>query len=303
VSPVTELPTSVTVSVPGSSANLGPGFDCLAAALPLYLTVSVARYPGPLSVVVTGEGEDEIAPDATNLVVSTLLGVVGGDGAGLEIVIENELPLQAGCGSSGAAIVAGVAVGDALRGRPLDRASLLRRAAGLEGHPDNVAASVYGGFTISHGDPIGAASVRPPDGLTFVLVTPAERLATSAARAVLPTSLCRDDAVFNLQRTALLVAAAASGDLPGLGFALADRLHEPHRAALLPTFGRLAGAAAELGALGVTLSGAGPSVLVWTTEAAAPGVAERIRTREPAATVRVLRPTGDGVVVRASGPR
>lgn len=298
---MTGLPTSVTVSVPGSSANLGPGFDCLAAALPLYLTVSIARHPGPLTVVVTGEGEEDVPQDATNLVVSSLLGELGGDGAGLEIVIENELPLTAGCGSSGAAIVAGIAAADALTGRPLDHATLLERAAGVEGHPDNVAASVYGGFTISHGEPIGAASVPPPPGLTFVLVTPTERLPTSEARAALPSSLPLCDAVFNLQRTALLVAAAASGDLVALAFALSDRLHEPHRAALLPTFGRLAGAAGDLGALGVTLSGAGPSVLVWATDAAAASVAERIGAREPEAAVRVLRPAAGGVVVRTFG--
>ncbi len=296
-----ELPTSVTVSVPGSSANLGPGFDCLAVALPLYLSVEIARQPGPLAVVVTGEGEDELPQDATNLVVSTFLGEVGGDGSGLEVVIENELPLTAGCGSSGAAIVAGLAAGLALSGRPVDLAELLRRAAEIEGHPDNVAASVYGGFTISHGDPIGARSLAPPPGLALVLVTPLERLATAEARAALPDAVALCDAVFNLQRSALFVAAVAAGDLPALGFALGDRLHEGRRAPLLPTYARLVRATDELGALGVTLSGAGPSVLVWAAQERAATIADRVRSREPEAVVRVLRPAARGVTVHAFG--
>lgn len=295
------IPQSVTVVVPGSSANLGPGFDCLGVALPLYLTVSIARHLGGLTVVTTGEGQAELPRDASNLVVSTLLGEVGGDGSGLEIMIENELPLAAGCGSSGAAIVAGLAAADALSGRPIDRPALLARAAELEGHPDNVAASVYGGFSVSWGEPIGARTIPPPPGLEFVLVTPVERLATAEARAALPLTLPLSDAVFNVQRVALLVAALASDDLEALRIALADRLHQSQRARLVPTYERLSGAAEELGSLGVTLSGAGPSVLLWTTRAEAAELSRRVGEREPEARIRVLAPSVDGVHVRTAG--
>lgn len=298
---VSGIPQSVTVVVPGSSANLGPGFDCLGVALPLYLTVSIARHLGALTVVTTGEGQDELPRDASNLVVSTLLGEIGGDGSGLEIMIENELPLAAGCGSSGAAIVAGLAAAAALSGRPLDRPALLVRAAELEGHPDNVAASVYGGFSVSWSEPVGARSVPPPLDLRFVLVTPDERLATAKARAALPPTLPFPDAVFNVQRVALLVAALAAGDLGALPLALADRLHQSRRAHLVPTYERLSGAAAELGSLGVTLSGAGPSVLLWTTRGVASELARRVGEREPQARVRVLSPSAEGVHVRSAG--
>ena len=202
------LPNRVTVSVPGSSANLGPGFDCLGVALPLRLTVTAVRRPGPLAVHLSGEGASELPADASNLVVATMLG--DGDGDGLEVEIANDLPLAAGCGSSAAAIVAGVALGDALAGL----------AVAIEGHPDNIAAAVYGGFTIATADPPMVRRIEPPRGRGFVLAVPPERLATSAARAALAEQALRADAVHNVQRVALLVSSLYTGSVDDLSAAL-----------------------------------------------------------------------------------
>jgi len=207
------------------------------------------------------------------------------------------LPLAAGCGSSAAAIVAGLAARDALAGRPLDRPSLVERAVAIEGHPDNVAAAVYGGFTLALGDPPLVRRVEPPGRLVFVLVVPPERLPTVTARAALAPAVALGDAVYNVQRTALLVASLATGRLDDLRIALTDRLHQDPREHLVPTFARLRSRCEELGALGVTLSGAGPSVLLWCDQAAATRVAERVRACEPLAVVHVLEPDPVGVGV------
>jgi homoserine kinase len=282
-----------TVSVPGSSANLGPGFDCLGVALPLRLAMTVSERPGPLQVTLSGEGADELPADASNLVVRTML--AGGDGDGLAVAIANELPLAAGCGSSAAAIVAGLAGRALLAGDPIDRDALCQEAVAIEGHPDNVAAAVHGGFTIAAGEPTIVRRIEPPADLAFVLVIPPERLATAAARAALAESALRADAVHNVQRVALLVSALHTGCLDDLGPALSDRLHQQARSHLVPTFAHLARCSGSLGALGVTLSGAGPSVLVWCRAEDARAVALRVAEAAPQAAVRVLAPEREGL--------
>jgi homoserine kinase len=288
--------TRVHVDVPGSSANLGPGYDCLAIALPLRLRVAVERRPGPLAVDVVGEGADALPRDASNLIAATLLAELDEQGDDLAIAIDNAIPLGAGCGSSAAAIVAALAAADALRGREVAPASLILRASAIEGHPDNVAASVLGGITLAAGDPPVARRVEPPSALGLVVVVSDERVATSEARAALPDEVRRADAVWNLQHTALLLHALHTGDMDDVAVALSDRLHQDARAQLMPTFALLRHRAAELGSLGVTLSGAGPSVLVWCRADAVDEVAAAARAAVPNAVVHALAPERVGLV-------
>ncbi len=291
---------AVTVTVPGSSANLGPGFDCLGVALPLNLRVVVREQRGPLAVRVAGVGCDQVPQDATNLVVQTLCTAGARPASNLDVHIESTLPLGGGCGASAAAIVAGLAAARALAGDDVEPEALLAPAAAIDGHPDNVAASVLGGFTLAMGGPTLARRIEPPPGLAFVLVVPPERVATREARGVLPDQVERPDAVFNLQRVALLVDVLHAGRLEDLRSALADRLHEHERLLLAPSFARLRERADELGALGITLSGAGPSALVWCHGRDAAAVAERVRQVVPDGEVHALTPAVHGVTVERS---
>jgi homoserine kinase len=292
----------IRVSAPASSANLGPGYDCLGVALPLRNVVSVERRPGPLEVVVTGEGAQTLPCDATNLVVRSFADAWGGPLDGLAFRMHNEVPLQSGTGSSSAAIVAGLTAGLALRGRPYGADDLIALAAPIEGHPDNVAAAIAGGFTVALD---GAAPlvrrIEPPAGLAFVLVVPDHALGTEESRKSLRPDVPRADAVYSLQRTALLVYALAQGDLEALPQALDDRLHQPDRAGLTPMFCELQEHLPRLGAFGCTLSGAGPSTLLWVRAEQAERVAREVAALLPQATVTALAPEPRGVIVSAEG--
>ncbi len=292
--PVAE--SRATVDVPGSSANLGPGYDCLAIALPFRLRVEVERRPGPLGVRVSGEGADALPADASNLVVSTLLTELDERGDDLAVDVRNDIPLGAGCGSSAAAIVAALAAADVLRGREVNAASLILRASAIEGHPDNVAASVLGGVTIAAGDPAIARRIDPPAGLGLVVAVADERVLTRDARAALTPDVPRGSAVWNLQHSALLVHALHTGALDDISAALTDRLHQDAREPLMPTFAALRSRSAELGALGVTLSGAGPSVLVWCAADATEQVAAAVREIAPTAVVHAVHPEATGLI-------
>jgi homoserine kinase len=293
------VPDRVVVSVPGSSANLGPGFDCLGVALPLRLEVEVEQRPGPLEVVVTGHGAGSLARDSTNLVVRALTRSRPGEADGLAVSISNPIPLAAGAGSSSAAIVAGLAAGAALRGEELDRERLLDEATLIEGHPDNVAAGIHGGFTLALGDPPLARRIPPPPGLAFVLAIPGASLTTHASRGALRPLLPREDAVYSLQRAALLVDVLRSGALELLPRALDDRIHQPDRAPIVPLLDAIAPRVATLGAFGATLSGAGPSVLVWCPHERVERIRAGVAALAPDAEVLALAPEPCGVAVSA----
>ena len=255
------MPDRLSVTAPASSANLGPGFDCLAVALELRNEVVVSAFGGVgVDVRVEGEGAEGVATDPSNLFVRAFA-AAGADPAGLSFHMTNRIPLARGLGSSAATIAAGVAAGQVWAGREADP---LPEAAALEGHPDNVAAAVLGGVTVAWTAAAGARALRlrscPVD---FVCVIAADELETSRARAALPDQVDHADAVHTAGRAALLVAALDAGRADAIAEALDDRLHEPFRAPLVPLLAAVRGRLAGLPAYGATLSGAGPSVLVW----------------------------------------
>jgi homoserine kinase len=254
----------VVVRVPASSANLGPGFDVLAAALGLHMELEVAE-TGRFGV----RTDLSIARNRRNLCVRgfSALRPVGG----VRFTIRSDIPLSGGLGTSAAAYVAGLAAADALNGGGAD---LLREAAQLEGHPDNAAAALMGGFVVCAAG--GAARLDPPAGLEAVLVVPSRAVRTAKARAALPPEVPMADAVFNTAHGALLMLGLATGDFDLIARGLDDRLHQPRREHLYPRSMALVRRAPELGALGATISGAGPSVLVWTDSSSSEAVADRL---------------------------
>lgn len=264
----------VTVEVPGSAANLGAGFDCLGVALAITnrIEVEVRGWSrGQIELNVEGEGRGELTEDRDNRFVRGLEAAMGAargelpEGVGWRIDMRNEIPVARGLGSSAAATVAGVVAANALLGGLLDTATQLRIAAGIEGHPDNAAAALLGGFVASSaaGDGVEAIRMDVPRDLRAVLFIPERRLSTEAMRKALPSTVPYDDAVANLGAVALGVAGLASGKSDLLARLTLDRLHEPYRAAAYPEFPKMVVAAREAGAIGACLSGAGSTILAF----------------------------------------
>ena len=255
------------VRVPASTANLGPGYDALAAALSLGLELEVEE-TGEFSVECDLPG---VPLDRTNLCVRAFEALRPADE--LAFRISSEIPLEAGLGSSAAAIVAGLAAADHMY--ELD-APLFELARELEGHPDNVAAALLGGFVICAGDE--PVRFDPAPGLEAVLAIPPVTVATAEARAVMPAEVPLGEAVDNVAHAALLVLGLAHDDFSLIGRGLSDRLHQPRRRELYPRSMELVERAAELGAVGATVSGAGPAVLLWCHWQQTGGVMEALRS-------------------------
>ena len=266
----------VTVEVPASSANLGAGYDCLGVALALTNEVEVevrSWSAGAIELTVEGEGRDELTDGRDNRFVrgleAALVDVRGAlpDGVGWRITMRNRIPLARGLGSSAAATVAGVVAADALLGGALDAASKLRIATTVEGHPDNAAAALMGGFVVAAGtsdDGVEAVRFDVPRDLRAVLFIPGLRLSTGAMRDALPKRVPLADAVANLGAVGLGVAGLAAGRTDLLRLMTVDRLHEPYRATIYPQLPALVGAARAAGALGACLSGAGSAIIAFT---------------------------------------
>ncbi len=248
------------VRVPASSANLGPGYDVLAAALDLQLELEVSE-AGEFSVA-AGDG---LPTDRSNLCVRAFEALHSADG--LQFEIRSKIPLARGLGSSAAAIVAGLMAADHLYELGLSRDQIYSRAVELEGHPDNVGAALYGGFVICPSSTRGVAPapvrLAPPEGLEAVVVIPAEEVPTAEARAAMPAAVAVTDAIANVAAASQLVLGIERSDLALVGRGLADRVHQPARRSLYKRSMTLVEAAGELGALGATISGAGPTVLLW----------------------------------------
>jgi homoserine kinase len=279
---------------PASTANLGPGFDCAAAALDLWNELEVEE--GPHDVVIEGEGADELSRGADQLALRAF--AVYADPSRYRFRFLNRVPLERGLGSSAAAVSLGLVAGAAAAGREPSREELLDEAVRLEGHADNVAAALYGGVCLAwssngvslNGGTSGFRAARIAQGMPLrpVLAVPSARTSTVGSRTRLPAEVSHGDAVKSSAAAALLGAAIASGDAELLLAAFHDRLHEPYRAADAPLL-------AQLGDLPVTLSGSGPSVVVWAAEDRADDLAGELRRRlPPDTTVLPLRVAQEG---------
>jgi homoserine kinase len=261
----------VTISVPATSANLGPGFDCLGIALSLrhHVTITEKREPG---VEISAEGEDAglIPRDETNLVYQSMTQLfrrVGGEPAGLHIHQKNEIPIASGLGSSSSAVLAGLFGANELAGSPLSREEVLQLATDLEGHPDNVAPAVYGGLVLGVQGEEGLSVDRLDiASLAVVVVLPDVVLLTEDARAVLPKEVPFADAIFNNSRVGMLIHALQTAAYDRLDVAMHDRLHQPYRIPLVTGMAEAMQAARAAGAAGVALSGAGPSLIAFAEE-------------------------------------
>jgi homoserine kinase len=255
------------VRVPASSANLGPGFDALGMALGIYLTCEFAPAV-ELSIRASGRDAEQISTGPDNLIWQTALAVardVGGTLPAIALDIDNDIPIGKGLGSSAAALIAGVVIADHLLGLHWKPHRILDEAARIEGHPDNVAACVLGSIVASAIDAGGVARavrLELPARYGLAVVVPDFVLPTSEARRVLPDCYSREDAIFNVQRSALLIAALATGTTSAFPIALEDRLHQPYRYPLVAGLEEMVNLRAP-GLLGCALSGAGPSILVF----------------------------------------
>jgi homoserine kinase len=264
------------IRVPASSANLGPGYDVLAAAVSLFLELEVEE---------TGEfsfdpGGLDVSSGRDNLIVRAFETLHAADGIAFRL--RSEIPLARGLGSSAAAIVAGLFAADHLFELALSKEEMLVKATEVEGHPDNVAAAIYGGFVIcgsGEGGAPSAARFDPPGGLEGIAVIPAEGVSTERAREAVPAEVPLADAVANVSAASRLVLGLQRADLDLVAAGLADRIHQPRRRELYPRSMALVDDATALGALGATISGAGPTVLVWTIWQDAGKVIEALERR------------------------
>ena len=268
------LNRTIRVRVPGTSANCGPGFDAIGVACTIYndLELTLKGEEG-LVIEIEGEGAANIPADERNIVLRAIRTILKrahreDEVKGFHIRMTNHIPLSRGLGSSAAAIVAGLKAANALLGNRFSRRELLQMATNIEGHPDNVAPAIFGGFTISvvTRGRVECFSLMPRMPLKLVVAVPQFPLSTRLARSVLPEQVRMRDAVFNVSRAALLVAALTKGQPRFLCSAFADALHQPYREKLIPGMRDVFRAARRAGALGASLSGAGPCLIAYTLE-------------------------------------
>lgn len=294
---------SITVSVPATSANLGPGFDCLGLALDFGNRLTVSRSDS-FSITCTGEGASSLPRTRENRVYQGIRAVferLGRPLPRLSLHCENDVPLMRGLGSSAAAAVAGLVAGNLLCDRALDGEELLQMAAAIEGHADNVAPALFGGCQIVVNQEGRFRHAPVPLGVSFelVLFIPAFPMSTSEGRAILPRQVSRRDAIFNIARASLLVASLATGNLEHLDIATDDRLHQPARRALFPAMAGIIDAAKQSGARGAFLSGAGSTIAAVSTgqsEAIGRGMYAAAAGANVSGTIRIARPAQSGAL-------
>ncbi|MEL6247131.1 MAG: homoserine kinase [Cyanobacteria bacterium J06627_15] len=286
--------TPITVTVPATTANLGPGFDCLGAALTLYNRFRFAPGVGPLTIEVEGAEADRVRCDRTNLVYKAfgvLYQKLGLTPPNLHLSIDLGVPLARGLGSSSTAIIGGLVGANQLAGNPLSRGELATLATALEGHPDNVIPALMGGCYLAAGGtdkPLTLCDIPWHNGVTPVVAIPDFELSTAAARQVLPPHYSRADAVFNAAHVGLLIRGLTSGHHDWLRQALCDRIHQPYRQSLIPGYDRARQAALASGAWGLVISGAGPTLLALTPPDRAAAVANALERHWVLPNCRVI---------------
>jgi homoserine kinase len=281
--------------LPATSANLGPGFDALGLAMALYLTID-ATVAEVFHIDATGRNAELCARLENNLILTTYMDVLANAGifsTRLHLQLHNEIPLGMGCGSSAAALLAGVLLANHFGNLNWTRQQILEEACRREGHPDNIAACFLGGMTVSaiHKEGLFTATCGENLNWSLFLALPSSSLSTKKARSMLPATYSREDAVANIQSTALLVAAFAQGRGELLRVAMQDRFHQPYRSKACPLLPIILPLAEAPGIFGVALSGAGPSVLLIAEAAAASTLPELIRHAASDPTLEVLQTT------------
>ena len=261
----------MTIKIPCSTSNLGPGFDTLGLALNRYLYLTAEQSNG-LSITIEGNGKDHIATDSTNLVYDAMTTTAQKVGRTLPVIhlhIKNEIPSYGGLGGSGAAIAGGVFLANELLHLKLSKDDMLNIAVEIEGHPDNVSAALFGGLTINCFDAerkVHCRSVKIEKPLSVITCSPQFQVQTKQARKILPQQVPLKDAVTNIENAASLVAALMSGDFDALRYVTAEKLHEQYRATLIPGFNDVKNAALNAGALSFNISGAGPTVFAFAVK-------------------------------------
>ncbi|MBD2612352.1 MAG: homoserine kinase [Nostoc sp. GBBB01] len=276
--------SSVTVTVPATTANLGPGFDCIGAALKLYNHFKFTRVEeGGLSIAVTGEEAQRVQTDESNLLYQAFLRFyqhIEQTPPGVKIEIQLGVPLARGLGSSATAIVGGLVAANQLEGAPMSQSQVMELAIAMEGHPDNVVPALLGGCRLAASGGAGWEICDVPwhQDIIPVVAIPDFELSTSEARRVLPTQVTRADAIFNTAHLGLLLRGLEIGKPEWIKTALQDKLHQPYRKALIPGYDAVNLAAVTAGAYGMVISGAGPTLLALTDELHSEAVAAAMST-------------------------
>lgn len=261
----------IKIRVPATSANMGPGFDSLGIALNLYNYVSVEETDAGLSIEIADDTSRFLPIDSSNLVYRSMCEVFDATGIrpkGVRLVLENNIPVTRGLGSSSAGIVSGLCAGNALVGNPLSKDEILTMAARIEGHADNVTPAVMGGFTVNVTQKRKISYVKHSikDDLRFAAIVPDFRLPTKKSRSLLPGFVSHRDAAYNAGHSALLTASLISGAYENIRPAINDRLHQTYRKRLIPEMDEIFRLCYQHGALGVYLSGAGPTIVAIIKE-------------------------------------
>jgi len=293
------------IRVPATSGNLGPGFDTIGMAFELYNYIYFDFIPKGLEIEISGEGVNEISREEDNIVYQAALKVfekVNFQPEGIKIILENNIPITRGLGSSASIIVGGMVGANEISGRHLSDNEILKMAVDMEGHPDNVAPALFGGITaaVNGLKSVDYIKIFPPKDLHAIVAIPDFQLSTKVARQVIPTMIDRSDAVFNIGRTSLMIGALLKGDLTLFGKMMEDRLHQPYRMSLIPGMRDVFNDAKKAGAISVAISGAGPTLIAFVVgdgEKVAKAMSEAFSKHKIDSQTLDLHPDNNGVII------